>query len=1192
VSVIPEVLVKLSAPPPPPPVPEQPEPIIPAGEESAPAAAPPIDPPPSTSKPLGWPAWFSPADFLLATLAITLAFLVASFIARNSDVWVHLAAGKRLLTGEYRPGTDPFSYTGADRTWVNHNLIYDVGTYLLFRADPTGAVLVVVKALLVALTFGLLLGIRRPGFALWPWAAVAVIAILAVAPRLLLSPIVGSMFFLAVTLFLLFRMPMRANSWRFPIVIGITFWLWANIDGWFFIGPLVLGLVLIGELVQSRLLGRGEGAGATDPLGAIPDVPTLAKTLAIGIVACMLNPHHVRIWELPFELVGGEELKLDRRIKLLLLSPLSPEYTRNDETGRALGYNLNGLAYGALFVGGGLLLGFGAGRLRLAHLALWAGFGLLSLTSIFAIPFFAIVSVPILASQLNAISSRFSLKSWGDPKSRFLLFGSTGGRGISLLVVIVLCVLAWPGWLHPGGGIPSLARRVAWGLYSDDAMVRAAGQLQSWRDQGQLPPHSRGFIASVELANYCAWFAPQEKVFLNSRYKLHRQDLPDYIAVRKGIGLIPSDQPPNPEEVGDLLQKYKTEYVAVYGGPEDGTGIRTENVAVYGGPGEGMAIRGVALDMSVLMWSDTDRWSPWYLNGRTSISGWRSAPGQEHPTFAALRVDPVVLAFGPNAERLSAAEVRPIPQAMGWEEEFVRGVNVSPAGVDEAIAWHFYGQYRGIAVQNIQFMHHLAFLGVEQGAGGRGLVYLTAMPAVGAAIGKSLNIDELQATPFLALRAARRAIATDPNHPDGYFALSIALTNRMINMSEDEQATNRITALRQYLMRVPAPEHYRKGTCIFPPSEAAHQLAMLYLSTPLSPTGPFRGYPVNLPAFKILSGFSATGYVFDTKQGPRRVQASPELPPQFIAGRQPFFLPLDVAREMLVLAEKYAAVDSRNTEEANARVEAIQKESKLINKEYEAAKNAYELYKLGKSGAQLRLPELVREALRHNLAGEALRLLTDKDVDLRTEYKDDVLSAILLRVALELATGRLEDAASDLEVVPAQFDELAADPQLAARLHAPQLRSLLQMMTYLKLALEGNYTEAGSLMERLQGDIVGQTSQIKPPSEPSPIFQINLPIVTSASARAVAEGAKNWCITRVAMYENAHRLVMTTQARESEFFFRRGLVSLIEGDIPTAKKRFEQSVIPAVKSWDVPEFHNPQAERYLRLIRQAEHSGK
>ena len=40
-------------------------------------------------------------------------------------------------------------------------------------------------------------------------------------------------------------------------------------------------------------------------LGRLPDIMTLARALGVGVVACMLNPHHVRVWELPFELAGS-----------------------------------------------------------------------------------------------------------------------------------------------------------------------------------------------------------------------------------------------------------------------------------------------------------------------------------------------------------------------------------------------------------------------------------------------------------------------------------------------------------------------------------------------------------------------------------------------------------------------------------------------------------------------------------------------------------------------------------------------------------------------------------------------------------------------------------------------------------------------------------------------------------------------
>ena len=163
-----------------------------------------------------------------------------------------------------------------------------------------------IKALSVVLTFGLLIGIRRKGFAFWPWAVVAGVAILASAPSLTLSPLLGSMLLLAATLFLIFRYPPRARSWRFPAAVGIIFWIWAQVDSWFILGPLTLAIVLVGELIQSRLKKSviADGAASTEPLGEGPNIRSLTIALGIGILACMLNPHHIRNWELPYELIG------------------------------------------------------------------------------------------------------------------------------------------------------------------------------------------------------------------------------------------------------------------------------------------------------------------------------------------------------------------------------------------------------------------------------------------------------------------------------------------------------------------------------------------------------------------------------------------------------------------------------------------------------------------------------------------------------------------------------------------------------------------------------------------------------------------------------------------------------------------------------------------------------------------------
>ncbi|HVL14103.1 MAG TPA: hypothetical protein VM529_16150, partial [Gemmata sp.] len=649
--------MKLSAPPPPPPEPNDSQPPAAADAPAPEPVEPPAAATPAPPKALAWPAWFAAADVLLAVVVVVLAFMAGSFVARNSDVWLHLAAGQRLLAGQYSPGSDPFSFSAADRTWVNHSILFDAAFYLLYSGN--GMLLVVLKALAAAAAVGLMIALRRPGFSLWPWAALGLVAVLAAAPYLHLRPYTASFVLFALTLFLLFRGGYRPGSWAFPAAVGVTFWVWANVDEWFFLGPLAVALVLVGELIQRATSGPAGDAAAgeplaapagdavvDEPLAAPPDVSALAKALGVGLVACMLNPHHVGVWQLPVELTGARELLVDMRFRQVMLTPLDPLYRESKE----LGYNQNGLAFAVLFVAGGAALGLAGGRLRLSHLLLWVGFALLSLQSILLIPFVALLAIPLVASQLNALSARATLTTWGDPKSRLLLLGSGFGRVVVLVVALVACVAAWPGWVHPPVSNEAYARRVAWAVEPDEGMARGVRQLQAWRsgESPRLSPESRGLILSLEFANYCAWFAPAEKVYANARYRHHLRELRPYTEVRKGLDLleVPAEMRPRPEELADTL-----------------TGIGAEYVVTHAGPGDNTFFRARARISSMNQWVNRDRWSPWYIDGRSSVCGWRSGPGAEKPTFAGLRLDPVVLAFGPGVEKLPRGEVVP---AVRW----------------------------------------------------------------------------------------------------------------------------------------------------------------------------------------------------------------------------------------------------------------------------------------------------------------------------------------------------------------------------------------------------------------------------------------------------------------------------------------------------------------------------------------------
>ena len=1225
--------MKLTAPPPPPPEPpEPPEPgmggepgpeknevrseTVP-GASAQPAAMPepseqPQSQPQPEPKPATWPAWFAGFDVALAGVAIVLGFLAASFAARNSDLWLHLGAGRMLTTGEYTPGSDPLSYSAADRAWVNHSWLFDLGSYGLYSLDDNGFALVLAKAIAVAATLLLLIGIRREGQPLWPWALFAVLAVLAAAPQLTFSPLVGSVFFLALTLFLLFRVPNPPGSWRLPIAIGVIFWFWANTDVWFILGPVTIALVLIGEVVQKK--SAGESGKSGDTLLPLPDVKTLTRALIVGIVVCMLNPHHVRVWQLPFELAqmfsGATAFAGDPVFAGLLVSPLTAEFWSNS----TLGYNLNGLAYAILLLTGvyAVALTGPIGRfigppadvepLPLPHAILWGAVAALSLITAAAIPLLAIVTVPLVASRINILSSRVTLGNWGERKTRMTLAGSAVGRIVTLVLFLLLAGIAWPGWLHPPGWDtppgwhPSEARRVAWAVEPDPALVETAQQFQQWRDADRLPAEAHGIIASVDLANYCAWYAPKEKVFLNGRYNHHRPEFADFLTLRAGLRLFPQNDPADPKDARDVMARRETEYLAM-------TASRTD-------PAE---VRERVEQTTISLARQWNWWALWALHGDSAIFGWREEADRPAPLFDRLRLDAVTLAYGSDVPRLPAGHVEPAPPPREWIDDFLRPVEPAPADAYEAIAWIRYKQ----VLQQRQTEHYqLRALLLRNVPGGvlpllANLYQAQAVeswqqgnPAYFPPHKGSADEGSLQAIPVLALRAARRAIAANPDHPDGYFALAQALADPDLPIADDGRSMGIITAYQQCLARMPSPDEYRANVVLTSPSEVSMNLANLLLQ-PL-PNGFFRGASCNVPGVRELVGEMV---IVDGERARRIPYVSLGQVPSNVQRIGPFVLPLDIAHQVLTRAKQYVDVElaHRDQETRQSVTKFLEGFSKKVQGDLQTAVGNY---RTAIERPQTKAKDRYRLARAHGLADEAITILKEfKEGEMAREFGPEAPRVALEMIALELVCGRLADAAADIAQLKEEVAKL--DTQSPALQGLPEF---LRHLEFQKLVLEGNYSAAGAELESLQGQSVGHEplvaallqakidpKQYRNSDKVWPAMArlgVAWPTVAMLGAPAIGPSSLgvvgSYWLGRAGLH-HFERLAAAREAlsekaqQDAQFFFRRGFLSLIEGDLASAKTRFRQAnSVPVPPGWDVGPVRHARAAEYIRQIERAE----
>jgi hypothetical protein len=802
--------------------------------------------------------------------------------------------------------------------------------------------------------------------------------------------------------------------------------------------------------------------------------------------------------------------------------------------------------------------------------------------SVAAVPLLALVTVPLVAAQLNALGALVELKGAGDPRGRLIVFGATIGRVVSVLVVCALCVAAYPGWIHPDPINPALARRVAWGVEPEPSLVNAAGQFHQWRKTGQLPDGARGLILNAELANYVAWFAPEEKVFINARYNHHRPELGRYVQARRGMGLLGS---PEPEEARAALSAVGAEYIAIH----------------HGGPSDFPLLRARVTEVTTALYRDWTRWSPWYVDGRTTVFGWHPPGAAAAPTFAALRVDPVALAFGPGVERLPDPVLKPPPPPLGWEEAFVRPAKPVPVGAAEAFGWVRYKEgvlhreriRQGVAgplldrfPASTSFPWHALVVNV---------VNARAMPLPPLDPTETSDAAAIQAVPLLALRAARRAIAENPDHPDPYYVLFRVLQDPDVPLSEGERILGRIAALRQCLERMPRPEDYRRGRYSTSPTEVALQLAHLYVGDPIPLRDPttgkqqikwYSGVPIGVPPLNTLVGYSLV--VEQKGSVPNLVRVHPSRVGELLAsgkarlfsGNAPLFLALDVGHKTLGQALEYARVEfpSASDEDQN-RLKAIEELRKNVETALILANDQYTPLK--NQGAPL--PILVDVAVHAGLAGEALALLTEKDSVLEKEYKEQLLRAAMLRVGLEVALGRVEDADENLRALNT--------PSVIETFEQRGFGMPFQALRYQKAVQTGEYKAAGELLEAMEGRAAGaelltNIARYKVDSKllfaefgvmPPPVLGGVLPSVTAFEA----------LLLHYQQTRHARDIIAGQMQQSAQFFLRRGVLSLLEGDIGAARERFVQTHRAPPAGWHLNAYQPRAAAVYLELIRRA-----
>jgi tetratricopeptide (TPR) repeat protein len=302
------------------------------------------------------------------------------------------------------------------------------------------------------------------------------------------------------------------------------------------------------------------------------------------------------------------------------------------------------------------------------------------------------------------------------------------------------------------------------------------------------------------VAHYVAWFAPAEKTFFDTRLRFHRPEAAEYAALRKYlVPRDPRERRQDPYDLAAFLHKHRITYaVSAHRHP-------VHNLAAV------MALWGDEPDPAT-----GPEWALWHVDGRAVVLGWTRQEAIPESAFDRLRFDPLRAAYA-EAERLPTPAVRPPLPARDIWERFVVAPPTAPVEAEEAFILM---RYRENVMNRAAFRHRVALEAVHLVARDRlqtpAWTLWTLLPLVGDPRLQSLvpptMPPEVSAIALLSVRAARRAIISSPDHPDGYYYLAKAYADSAYYVDPGVQELVVTASLGRVRVRLPDKPGPRRPT--------------------------------------------------------------------------------------------------------------------------------------------------------------------------------------------------------------------------------------------------------------------------------------------------------------------------------------------------------------------------------------------
>lgn len=373
--------------------------------------------------------------------------LTANLELKDVDLWLHRATGSYIIEHQVVPHHDIWSGSLNEKTWINHEWLFQVVVAALHQWQGTEALIAFrsgchafIFALLLILGVKMLDGCHRPeGFLLALCGMIPLVFLLQYRP--LLRPDLLSLCAVSAYMFILnTALSRRASVW-WLVLIQI---LWVNTHGFFLLGPLMVFMVLGGEWLKRHT--RLPWQWAVAERLSEETYLRLKQILAAVALVSLFNPYgFTGVWY-PFKILFS--LSQDQQIFFQHIGELQRPLTwRNVFSADLWAYKLMLVMTLVSFV-------FNYRRVNITRVGTWIIFLLFSLSIKRNVVFFGVMGYGIIVANIAAC------KAW---KHNRWLDKHFEKRIILIILFYILMIV---------GGLEAFGRRVLRGYFNFDTYSR------------------------------------------------------------------------------------------------------------------------------------------------------------------------------------------------------------------------------------------------------------------------------------------------------------------------------------------------------------------------------------------------------------------------------------------------------------------------------------------------------------------------------------------------------------------------------------------------------------------------------------------------------------------------------------------------------------------------------------------------